>query len=101
MLRILNDVEIEHLADAAITVLSETHVPRGERMILWAPADDGGEVPLQVRAVDRQVLVAAAQPRHRVRFDIDAILSTGVAARPAAAASAMRLGTVVREVPIR
>lgn len=99
--RLLNDVEIEHLTGKAITVLSETHVPRGERMILWAPAEDGGKVPLRVRAVSRQTVVTSTL-RHRVRFDVDAIGTGSIGARPASGVSAARrLGAIVREVPIR
>jgi hypothetical protein len=99
--RLLNDVEIEHLTGTAITVLSETHVPRGERMILWAPAEDGGEVTLRVRAVSRQTVVESTL-RHRVRFEVDAIGTGSIGARPASGVSAARrLGAIVREVPIR
>jgi hypothetical protein len=103
MLRVLDDVEIEHVTDQAITVLSETQVPRGERMILWAPAADGGELPLRVRAVQRQAVLTSAHLRHRVRFDVDAIGMTDPgAARPAPGAShTRRIGGIVREVPIR
>jgi hypothetical protein len=105
MLRVLDDVEIEHVTDRAITVLSETQVPRGERMILWAPAEDGGEVPLRVRAVRRQAVLGSTLMRHRVRLDVDAIASTDRsvgATQPASGAlDTGRIGGIVREVPIR
>jgi hypothetical protein len=106
MLRLQDDIEIEHVTDQAITVLSDTQVPRGERMILWAPAAAGGELPLRVRAVRRQAVVTSAQLRHRVRFDVDAIewpdRERPAEGRPASNVSATeRIGGIVREVPFR
>jgi hypothetical protein len=101
MLRVLDDVEIEQVTDQAITVLADTQVPRGERMILWAPAEEGGQVPLRVRAVHRQAVVTSARLRHRVTFDVDEIERLA-RARPASDASVtQRIGGIVREVPIR
>ena len=103
--RVLDDVEIEHVTDRAITVLSETPVPRGERMILWAPAEDGGRVRLRVRAVRRQAVLGSALVRQRVRFDVDAIASTnravGATQRASGGLDPVRIGGIVREVPIR
>ena len=103
MLRILDDVEIEVVTDQTITVLSETQFPRGERMVLWAPAEDGGEVPVRVRAVQRQADLAAAALRHRVKFDVDAIAAPldepDRTTRPAAASR--QIGSVMREVPVK
>jgi len=96
MLRIFDDVEIEDVTDQAITVLSEAQVPRGERMILWAPAEDGGEVALRVRAVKRHADLASASLRHRVKFDVDT-----VAPRPVTAPGSRRIGSIVREVPFK
>ena len=105
MLRILDDVEIEAVTDKSITVLSETQFPRGERIVLWAPADDGGDVPVQIRAVHRQADLASASLRHRVRFDVDAIAAPLDAAdrttRPASVSVDPRIGSIVREVPIK
>ena len=105
MLRILDDVQIEAVTDKSITVLSDTQFPRGERMVLWAPADDGGEVPVRIRAVERQADLASASLRHRVRFDVDAIAApfdeADRAARPATASSDSRIGSIVREVPVK
>jgi hypothetical protein len=101
MLRVLDDVEIEHVTDRAITVLSETQVPRGERMTLWAPAEGGGEVPLRVRAVQRQAVLRSTLLRHRVRFDVDADRAVGAAQLASGALDTGRIGGIVREVPIR
>ena len=101
MLRVLDDVEIEHVTDQAITVLSETQVPRGERMILWAPAEDGREVPLRVRAVRRQAVLGSTLLRHRVRFDVDADGAVGAIQPASGALDTGRIGAIVREVPIR
>jgi hypothetical protein len=104
MLRILDDVEIEVVTDQTITVLSDTQFPRGERMVLWAPAEDGGEVPVRVRAVQRQADMASASLRHRVKFDVDAIAASldepDRATRPATAAS-RQVGSIMREVPVK
>ena len=105
LLRILDDVEIEAVTDQTITVLSEAQFPRGERMVLWAPAEDGGEVPVRIRAVQRQADLASASVRHRVKFDIDAIAAPldqpDRATRPATGSASPRIGSVMREVPIR
>jgi hypothetical protein len=106
ILRILYDVEIEDVSDQAITVLSDAPLRRGERMILWAPADDGGEVPLRVRAVQRHADLASASARHRVTFDVDAIAAPrdepdDRSARPATVSGSRRAGSVVCEVPVK
>ena len=101
MLRVLDDVDIEHVTDRAITVLSDTPIPRGERMILWAPAEDGGEVALRVRAVRRQAVLGSTLLRHRVRFDVDADCAVGAAQPASGALDTGRIGGIVREVPIR
>ena len=100
MLRVLDDVEIEHVTDETITVLSDTPIPRGERMILWAPAADGGEVPLRVRAVRRQAVLGSTLLRHRVRFDVDTA-AVGASQPASGALDTGRIGGIVREVPIR
>ena len=105
MLRILDDVEIEAVTRKSITVLSETQFPRGERMVLWAPADDGRDVPVQIRAVHRQADLASASLRHRVRFDVDAMAAPLDGAdrttRPAIASVDPRIGSIMRDVPIK
>jgi len=105
LLRILDDVEIEAVTDQTITVLSEAQFPRGERMVLWAPAEDGGEVSVRVRAVQRQADLAAASLRHRVRFDVDAITApvdeADRATPPATASASGRIGSVMRELPVK
>jgi len=104
MLRILDDVEIEVVTDQTITVLSDTQFPRGERMVLWAPAEDGGEVPVRVRAVQRQADLASTSLRHRIKFDVDAIEAPldepDRAARPAASVG-RQIGSIMREVPVK
>jgi hypothetical protein len=75
-------------------------------MIFWAPAEDGGEVPLRVRAVRRQAVPTSASLRHRVRLDVDAVAAPDNAALPVArpagrAAGSRPIGGLVREVPIR
>ena len=106
MLRVLDDVEIEQVTDETITVLSDTPIPRGERMIWWGPTGQGGEAPLRVRAVQRQAVVTSASLRHRVRLHVDAVAAPDAAAvraaRPAAeTADTGPIGGLVREVPIR
>jgi hypothetical protein len=74
-------------------------------MVLWAPAENGGEVPVRVRAVQRQADMAAASLRHRVRFDVDAIAAPSHdadrAPRPATASASPRIGSIMREVPLK
>jgi hypothetical protein len=74
-------------------------------MVLWAPAEDGREVPVRVRAVHRQADLASASLRHRVKFDVDAIATpldeADRATRPATAPASPRVGSVVRELPIK
>jgi hypothetical protein len=103
ILRVLEDVEIEQVIDQTITVLSETRVPRGERMILWAPVDDGDHVPLQVRAVQRQALLTSPHARHRVRFAVDAADPVPVATTRGASRTSdtARIGGIARDVPVR
>jgi hypothetical protein len=105
ILRLLDDVEIEAVTGQTITVLSEAQLPRGERMVLWAPAENGGEVPVRVRAVQRQADFASASLRHRVKFDVDAIAApfaeANRAPHPATASASRGMGSIMREVPVK
>jgi hypothetical protein len=104
MLRVLDDVEIEAVRDETITVLSAARFPRGERMVWWAPAEDGGEVPVHIRAVQRQTDLASASLRDRVTFAVDAIaapLDAARATRPASAPAGPRIASIMRELPVK
>jgi hypothetical protein len=98
-------VEIQAVTGQTITVLSEVQLPRGERMVLWAPAENGGEVPVRVRAVERQADFASASLRHLVQFNVDAIAAPADEAkhapRPATASAGRGIGSIMREVPVK
>jgi hypothetical protein len=71
-------------------------------MIFWAPTEDGGHVPLRVRAVQQEALITSPHQRHRVRLAVDAATDRAtMAAARGGSRTADRIGGVGRDVPVR
>ena len=66
----MQDVIIENLEDAEVTVIAGIPVTRGEQMLLHVEDGDHGGSTIPVRGFERRPVVVDGQLRHRLRLTV-------------------------------